>query len=223
MASGARQMKSTGNSLESAERTVFVGGISYDANEDDLREFFEDCGQIAGVRMPRYQDSGKPRGYAHIDFESNGAVQKAVAKDKQRMMGRYLDVKIANRRRHGGDYDVSERPAGCRTVFVKNLPYDTKDAEVFASFQFCGKITEVRLVRWGHTNKLKGIGYVEFENEESAVIAVKKRGEIKVGGRSVQIDFEGGAPKASYRDADGSAWKQKTSFRNKRRRKGPSF
>ena len=47
-------------------------------------------------------------------------------------------------------------------------------------------------MRWGHTNKLKGIGYVQFEKEESAVIAVKKRGEIRVGSRSVQIDFEGG-------------------------------
>jgi nucleolin len=220
---GVRQFKSMGNKLEAAERTAFVGGISYDANEDDLREFFSDCGTLTSVRVPRYQDSGKPRGYAHIEFSTDEGLRTAMAKNKQRMMGRYLDIKVANRRRTGGDFDVSERPAGCRTVFVKNLPYDTKDAEVFASFQFCGKIAEVRLVRWGHTNKLKGIGYVQFEKEESAVIAVKKRGEIRVGGRSVQIDFEGGAPKASYRDAEGSAWKKNSFSKNKRPRKGPSF
>ena len=219
------QSVSLSNKLETAVCTVFVGGISYDANEDDLREFFADCGTITSVRMPRYQDSGKPRGYAHVDFSSEEGVEKALSLDKSRMLGRYLDIKMANRRRHGGDFDVSERPAGCRTVFVKNLPYDTKEGEVFEAFQFCGKIAEVRLVRWGHTNKLKGIGYVQFEKEESAVIAVKKRGEIRVGGRSVQIDFEGGAPKASFRDADGSSWK-KNSFSNRskrQRRAGPSF
>ena len=108
---------------------------------------------------------------------------------------------------------------------MKNLPYDTKESEVFEAFQFCGKIVEVRLVRWGHTNKLKGIGYVQFEKEDSAVIAVKKRGEIRVGGRSVQIDFEGGAPKASFRDADGGSWKRNsfTNSRKRQRRAGPSF
>ena len=211
-----------GKKLETETLTVFVGGISYDATEDDLSDFFAKCGKIVSVRVPRYQDSGKPRGYAHIDFATEEGVKNAVAKHKERMMGRYLDIKQANRRRGGMDFDVSEKPPGCKTIFIKNLPYDTNEKEVFTSFQFCGKISQVRLVKWQHTNKLKGIGYVEFVKEESAEIAVKKRGEIKVGGRAVLVDFEGGKPKASYRDTEGKAYSKTNSFSNKRA-KGPSM
>jgi RNA recognition motif-containing protein len=138
------------------------------------------------------------------------------------MMGRYLDIKIANRKRSGGDFDVSEKPPNCKTIFIKNLPYDTNEKEVHAAFQFCGKISQVRLVKWQHTNKLKGIGYVEFVKEESAEIAVKKRNDIQVGNRAVLVDFEGGKPKASYRDSEGKSYAKTNSFQNKRRR-GPAM
>ena len=73
-----------------------------------------------------------------------------------------------------------------------------------------------------HTNKLKGIGYVEFVKEESAEIAVKKRNDIQVGNRAVLVDFEGGKPKASYRDSEGKSYAKTNSFQNKRRR-GPAM
>ena len=219
-----RKFHSMGKALETESLTIFVGGISYDATEDDLSDFFSDCGKINSVRVPKYQDSGKPRGYAHIDFATEDGVKKALAKNRSTHMGRYLDIKLANRKRSGLDFDVSEKPPGCKTVFIKNLPYDTNEKEVFSSFQFCGKITEVRLVKWQHTNKLKGIGYVQFQKEESAEIAVKKRGEIKVGGRAVLVDFEGGKPKASYRDTEGRSYAKTNSFSNKRARStGPKM
>jgi RNA recognition motif-containing protein len=37
------------------------------------------------------------------------------------------------------------RPAGCRTVFVKNLPYECEEADVTESFMVCGKISKVNL------------------------------------------------------------------------------
>jgi nucleolin len=217
-----RKFHSMGNKLENESLTIFVGGISYDASEEDLSEFFNKCGKIKSVRVPRYHDSGKPRGYAHIDFATSEGVNKALAKNRERMMGRYLDIKIANRKRNGGDFDISEKPPNCKTIFIKNLPYDTNEKEVFSAFQFCGKISHVRLVKWQHTNKLKGIGYVEFAKEESAEIAVKKRHEISVGGRSVLVDFEGGKPKASYRDTEGRNYAKMNSFTNKRK-KGPEM
>ena len=46
--------------------------------------------------MPRYQDSGRPRGYAHVDFKKEDGVVKAVALSGQYMKGRYLNVQKAN-------------------------------------------------------------------------------------------------------------------------------
>ncbi len=38
------------------------------------------------------------------------------------------------------------RPAGCRTVFVKNLPYDCTEEDVSESFMVCGKIAKVSVI-----------------------------------------------------------------------------
>ena len=55
---------------------------------------------------------------------------------------------------------------------------------------------------WGHTNQLKGFGYVDFKSEESAEIAVKKSLSsegIAVKGRPTICDFETGQPKGSFK------------------------
>lgn len=36
------------------------------------------CGKVLEVRMPRYQDSGRPRGYAHLDFKKAESLEKAI-------------------------------------------------------------------------------------------------------------------------------------------------
>lgn len=81
-----------------ADKTVYVEGIAYQATEEDVTRFFQDkgCGKVLAVRMPRWQDSGRPRGYAHVDFKKPEGVGKALALDGVTMMGRYLTVKRAH-------------------------------------------------------------------------------------------------------------------------------
>ena len=88
-------------------------------------------------------------------------------------------------------------PAGCRTIFVKNLPYDTSEDEISEAFKVFGKIENVRIPVWGHTNQQKGVAYVDFKREDSAEIAVKKGMQIR--SRPLSLDFETGAPKMSFK------------------------
>lgn len=53
-------------------------GIPYTATDDDVQNFFASCGSIVSLRMPRYQDSGRPRGYAHVEFESKAQADAAI-------------------------------------------------------------------------------------------------------------------------------------------------
>ena len=75
------------------EGTVYVEGISYDAEDADVKGFFEQAGAVKEVRMPRWHDSGKPRGYAHVVFADRAHAAAAIKDlDGQRLMGRYLKV-----------------------------------------------------------------------------------------------------------------------------------
>ena len=64
----------------------------------------------------------------------------------------------------------------------------------------CGPITNVRLAKWEHTEKLKGFGYVDFSREDSAEIAVKKSTAICIRGRPILIDYETGKAKAGFKN-----------------------
>jgi len=50
-------------------KTLFVGRINYDTSESKLRREFETYGPIKRIRMVNDANSGKPRGYAFIEYE----------------------------------------------------------------------------------------------------------------------------------------------------------
>ena len=68
----------------------------------------------------------------------------------------------------------------------------------------------MRLAIWNHTKQQKGFGYVEFEKEGGAEMAVKKTG-MRVGSRPVIIDYDTAeGPKKSYKKQDGQHYEKLT-------------
>lgn len=55
-------------------------------------EFLGSDEGIAGIKMPRYQDTGRCRGYAHIKFDSKEAYEQALEKNGKELGGRYLAI-----------------------------------------------------------------------------------------------------------------------------------
>jgi nucleolin len=95
------------------EGTVYVEGISYDADDSDVITFFEQVGKVSSLRMPRWHDSGKPRGYAHVVFADSAHVPLAMKQlNNQRLMGRYLKVALPNAPKVVGGGPKSEAPEG---------------------------------------------------------------------------------------------------------------
>ncbi|ETP15485.1 hypothetical protein F441_09766 [Phytophthora nicotianae CJ01A1] len=196
------------------EATVYVEGIPYKANEGDLVTHFSSCGTVREVRMPRYQDSGKPRGYAHVVFDDETALKKALKLDGKYLFNRYLSISRAEAPRavemalkEKNQNATKKAIKGCRTVYIKQLPYEVEEDTIRQALASCGTISSVRLPIWNHTKKLKGFGYVEFSSEDEALAAARRSG-MKIGDRMVLIslDAAGSAPKASFRQRDGQYW-----------------
>ena len=77
------------------------------------------------------------------------------------------------------------------TVYVKGLPYDLDEDSVEEVFSKFGPVKEVRLSRWGHTGKLKGFGYVDFEKDSGAVAKLALWSEpLYVHDRVCEVDCE---------------------------------
>ena len=51
---------------------------------------------------------------------------------------------------------------------------------------------------------MKGVGYVQFEQQSSVIAAVK--GDVSIDGRPLFVDYELGKPKNSFKTSDGRTW-----------------
>lgn len=71
---------------------VRVFGLLYACTEDDVREFFKDCGIITKILFPTFEDSGRSKGYCGIWFASPKAVAKALELDGAEFQGRWLRI-----------------------------------------------------------------------------------------------------------------------------------
>jgi RNA recognition motif-containing protein len=89
-------------------RRLYVGNLSYDTTEADLREAFATAGTVAEVKVVLDRDSGKPRGFAFVEMGSDADAQNAIAQlDGRELSGRTLKVNEAQDRAGGGGFRSS--------------------------------------------------------------------------------------------------------------------
>jgi nucleolin len=65
-----------GDKVSEPSATLFVGNISFDANEASLTEYFSEYGTIKGIRLPTDRDSGAPKGFGYVEM---GSIDEAKA------------------------------------------------------------------------------------------------------------------------------------------------
>lgn len=72
--------------------SVFMSGIPYECNEDKIRKFFDNSEAIVKVNLPKYQGTERCLGYAHVEFNRKKDFEQALAKNKQKIDERYIDI-----------------------------------------------------------------------------------------------------------------------------------
>ena len=59
-------------------QTVFIGNLSYDGTEDELRSLFAQIGPISTLRVVVDRETGKRKGFAFLEFFDPDSAQRAV-------------------------------------------------------------------------------------------------------------------------------------------------
>ncbi|VDN21088.1 unnamed protein product [Gongylonema pulchrum] len=74
-------------------RSIFVGNLPYSAREQDVANFFWQCGPVTNVRIVLDRDTGRPRGFGFCEFETEEAAELAIGSmNHAEFMGRQLRV-----------------------------------------------------------------------------------------------------------------------------------
>ena len=82
---------------------IYVGNLSYDVTEEDLKQAFEAFGQVESTKVIKDFYSGKSRGFGFVEMPSKEEGQSAVEKlDGTDLKGRTLKVNEARPRSEGG-------------------------------------------------------------------------------------------------------------------------
>lgn len=75
--------------MQAENGKLFIGGISWDTNEDRLREYFGGYGEVTEAVIMKDRNTGRARGFGFIVF-ADPAVADQVTKEKHNIDGRMV-------------------------------------------------------------------------------------------------------------------------------------
>ena len=82
---------------------LFIGNLPYAANEAELREHLSSVGAPTQVVLPVDRETGRPRGFAFVDYADRGVAEEAIRRfNQQPFKGRPLAVSEARPREERG-------------------------------------------------------------------------------------------------------------------------
>ena len=78
---------------------LFVGSISWNTTEEDLKAFFEQVGEVLEVKIITDRETRRSRGFGFVTMDSEEAAQKAIEElNGKELDGRELIVSLARPR-----------------------------------------------------------------------------------------------------------------------------
>ena len=96
-----------------------------------------------------------------------------------------------------------------KNIYVGNLPFSTKDDDLSDLFKPFGTVTSARVIRDRYTERSRGFGFVEMENDEEADKAIAAVNGQDIDGRALKVsearpreDRGGGRRFSGPRDRD---------------------
>ena len=78
---------------------IYVGNLSYETNEDDLRQLFEEFGAVSRATVINDRETGRSKGFGFVEMESQSDAESAIkALDGSAIGGRNLRINEARPR-----------------------------------------------------------------------------------------------------------------------------
>lgn len=176
---------------------LFVGNLSWNVDEDWLRQEFEEFGELSGVRLMTDRDTGRSKGFGYVEFVNAADAAKAhAAKQGAELDGRAMNVDFANPKQNTGERQDNRRKSygdqlgeATDTLFLGNLSFECSSEDVTAAFSPHGTIMSVRLPTDRETGAPKGFGYVTFSSVEEATGALEAMQGGYIARRAVRLDY----------------------------------
>ncbi|MBD3333540.1 RNA-binding protein [candidate division GN15 bacterium] len=82
---------------------IYCGNMSFDMTEQQLREAFENYGEVTSVNIINDRETGRPRGFGFVEMANKDEAMAAIeALNGKELMGRTVTVNEARGKKEGG-------------------------------------------------------------------------------------------------------------------------
>jgi len=185
---------------EKKNRTVFLSNLAFKVTEEEIQSFLRSSGAINEVRLVR-KPSGESKGFAFVEFNELSSARTARARDNEMLGGRPVYISECDpEKKRDFKYDTGLEKA---KLFVKGIHPEVTKAELSELFSKFGKLKDVRLPL-KKNGQVKGIAFVDFEEETAAAAALVKTDNMLVRGSEIQVALSN-PPKKETGPAAGSS------------------
>lgn len=91
-----------------------------------------------------------------------------------------------------------------KKLFVGNLSYNVEDEDLSGHFCQAGTVISSKVIKDRDTGRSKGFGFIEFEKDEAAEIAIQTLDQTELQGRKISVsqakEREGNSRRDNNRD-----------------------
>ncbi|KAL3677810.1 hypothetical protein R1sor_020766 [Riccia sorocarpa] len=176
-------------------KKVYVGGMPYYVTEENIIEYFSECGKVTELDCVLFPDTGKFRGLAFITFETVDGARKALEWDGSEMGGRFLKITKClikpPRGNKSAELGEVQKHEGCLSAYIGNLSWNITEDVLKNFLKKHYKQTKVEAIRFAYdktSGDFRGYGHIDFGDDDSLEAAVRLN-QTQLLGRPVKIAY----------------------------------
>lgn len=145
-----------------SSRSLFIGGLSWGTTEQALHNHVAAIAPVVSVKIPKDRISGKSRGFAFVEMESEDGAQRVRAElNEVELDGRALRINEAK----------DEETEPCK-LYVAGIPDGVSDADLLQYLAQYGSVTKVSIAYDRDTRRSRGFAFVDTTSENDSELII---------------------------------------------------
>ncbi|KXT06689.1 hypothetical protein AC578_8555 [Pseudocercospora eumusae] len=176
---------------ERDRRTVFVQQLAARLRSRELKEFFQQVGDVVDAQIVKDRVSGRSKGVGYVEFKEEESVQKAIQLTGQKLLGIPIIAQLteAEKNRQARNTEGTATQSNgipFHRLYVGNIHFSITEDDLKNVFEPFGELEFVQLQK-EEAGRSKGYGFVQFIDPAQAKEALEKMNGFELAGRPIRV------------------------------------